>query len=228
MLAAKRSACVTPEVNLMNPLHTGDGACEWGIHPHLETKGRCKYKSITMVSVAPQKRTDVLQKFKKVSEVFLIQSGFETRFSSKRNLCNTLDPTVHGDSRIRFRYLLQTVECRTCSVWRCPTSVYLSRRTVAHWTHARPIHASHSMVTTHNANPALPVYTWYSYVASNFTFLMSFFGLWQKLKRTAWNVFVEKKTPRKWGSRRPPLLCQSLWKNEYELLEILDGLFVGG
>ena len=39
MLAAKRSTCVTPEVNLSNPLHAGDKACKPGTHPAFESQG---------------------------------------------------------------------------------------------------------------------------------------------------------------------------------------------
>ena len=40
MLAAKRSAGVTSEVNLRYPLCTRDKACKQGIHPDFETQGR--------------------------------------------------------------------------------------------------------------------------------------------------------------------------------------------
>ena len=53
-------AGVTPEVHLRNLLCIGEG-----IHPGFETQGRSHQKSKTGVSVAPQKRTCVLQKFKK-------------------------------------------------------------------------------------------------------------------------------------------------------------------
>ena len=39
MLAAKRSAAVAPEVNLRNPLCSGNKACKLGIHLSFETKG---------------------------------------------------------------------------------------------------------------------------------------------------------------------------------------------
>ena len=55
MLATKRSAGVTPEVNLRNSLHAGDKACKRGIRPVFETQGRHHQKFKTRVSVAPQK-----------------------------------------------------------------------------------------------------------------------------------------------------------------------------
>ena len=55
MPAVKRSAGVTPEVNLRNSLHTGDKAHKQWIHPGFETQGRHHQKSKTGVSVAPQK-----------------------------------------------------------------------------------------------------------------------------------------------------------------------------
>ena len=55
MLAAKRSAGVTPEMNLRNPSHAGDEAYNSGIHPGFETQGRCHQKSKTGISVASQK-----------------------------------------------------------------------------------------------------------------------------------------------------------------------------
>ena len=72
MLGTKRSAGVTQEVNLRNPLHTGDKACKRGNYPDFETQSRHHQKSKTGVSVAPQKRTDALQKIKK--QVFLSQA----------------------------------------------------------------------------------------------------------------------------------------------------------
>ena len=38
MLATERSAGVTQEVNLRNPLHAGEKACNPGIHPGFETR----------------------------------------------------------------------------------------------------------------------------------------------------------------------------------------------
>ena len=40
MLAVKRLAGVTPDVNLRYSLCTGEEACEQGIHPGFETQGR--------------------------------------------------------------------------------------------------------------------------------------------------------------------------------------------
>ena len=61
-LAVKSSAGLAPEVNLRNSLHTGDKTCEPGIHPGFETQGRHHQKSKSGVSVAPQKRNNVLKK----------------------------------------------------------------------------------------------------------------------------------------------------------------------
>ena len=55
MLATKRSAGVTLEVNLRNPLHADKKTCKQGIHPDFETQGRHHQKSRTGVSVALQK-----------------------------------------------------------------------------------------------------------------------------------------------------------------------------
>ena len=56
MLAAKRSAGVAPNVNLKNILHPTKEARKQGIHSSFETQGRHQHdKSITIVSVAPQK-----------------------------------------------------------------------------------------------------------------------------------------------------------------------------
>ena len=55
MLAANRSAGVAQEVNLRNPLHTGDKAYKGGIHSGFENQGRRHHKSKTGVSVAPRK-----------------------------------------------------------------------------------------------------------------------------------------------------------------------------
>ena len=40
MLVTKRLADVTLEVNLRNPLHTDEEACEQGIHPGFENPGQ--------------------------------------------------------------------------------------------------------------------------------------------------------------------------------------------
>ena len=63
MLAIKRSAGVAPEVNLRNPLCTGQTAHKQGIHSGFETQGKCHQKSLTGVSVALEKRTCFLQNF---------------------------------------------------------------------------------------------------------------------------------------------------------------------
>ena len=55
MLTIKRSAGVTPEVNLRNPLHAGDKAGKLGIHHSFQTRGRRYQKSKAGVLVATQK-----------------------------------------------------------------------------------------------------------------------------------------------------------------------------
>ena len=55
MLAAKSSVGVTPEVNLRNPLCTGNEHASNEIHPGFETQGRSHLKPKTWVSVAAQK-----------------------------------------------------------------------------------------------------------------------------------------------------------------------------
>ena len=55
MLAAKSSVGVTPEVNLRNPLCTGNEHASKEIHPGFETQGRSHLKPKTWVSVAAQK-----------------------------------------------------------------------------------------------------------------------------------------------------------------------------
>ena len=62
MLATKRAAGVTPELNLRNPLHAGDKSCKQGIHPGIETQGKYHQKSETG---GPTKRTNVLRLKKK-------------------------------------------------------------------------------------------------------------------------------------------------------------------
>ena len=66
MLADKRSAGVTPEVNLRNPLYPGE------IHIGFETRGRRHLKCRTGVSYSsPTKRTDILQQLKKEKRLIL-------------------------------------------------------------------------------------------------------------------------------------------------------------
>ena len=72
MLAAKRSAGVTTEVNLRILLCTGDKACKQGIHPGFETHGRRHQKSKNRVISGPTKRTDVFQKFSNKKEILLL------------------------------------------------------------------------------------------------------------------------------------------------------------
>ena len=47
MLAVNGSVDVTPKVNLMNPLHTGNETHNQGIQPDFETQGRTYQKSKT-------------------------------------------------------------------------------------------------------------------------------------------------------------------------------------
>ena len=62
MLVIKRSAGVALEMNLRNPSHVGQEARKQGIHPGFGNQGRGQQKYETGVSVAPQKRTEALQK----------------------------------------------------------------------------------------------------------------------------------------------------------------------
>ena len=55
MLAMRKLAGVTLEVNHTNPLHTGKEAWKWGIQSGFETQDRRHQKSKTVASVAPQK-----------------------------------------------------------------------------------------------------------------------------------------------------------------------------
>ena len=57
MLITKSPADVTPEVNLKIPVYTRDKACTRGF----ETQDTCCQKSKIGVSVAPRKKTDLLQ-----------------------------------------------------------------------------------------------------------------------------------------------------------------------
>ena len=63
MLVAKSSVDFAPELNLRIPLCMDDEAHKQGIHPGFETQGRCHQKSKAGVSVAQQKRIDVLQNY---------------------------------------------------------------------------------------------------------------------------------------------------------------------
>ena len=47
MLAAKRLAGITPQVNLGIPLHADNKACKRGIHPDFEIQGRRQQNSKT-------------------------------------------------------------------------------------------------------------------------------------------------------------------------------------
>ena len=62
MLATKKSAGVAPEVN---PLHTGNEACERRIHPGLKTQGETSTKVKNSGISGPTKRTYVPQNFLK-------------------------------------------------------------------------------------------------------------------------------------------------------------------
>ena len=69
VLATKRSAGVTPEVNLRNPLHSCNKACKLGIHCGFETQGR--HLNLKQWS---HKETDVLQNLKKTIYFVIITS----------------------------------------------------------------------------------------------------------------------------------------------------------
>ena len=63
MLAVRRSAGVTLEVNPRNPLHPGKEEAKQGIHPGFETQDRHHQKSKTGVSLATQKGLISSKKF---------------------------------------------------------------------------------------------------------------------------------------------------------------------
>ena len=64
VLGVKISAGVSPEVNLWNPLHAGDKACNRGIHHFFQNQDVHHHKSKTGASVGLQK-IDVPQKLLK-------------------------------------------------------------------------------------------------------------------------------------------------------------------
>ena len=55
VLAVKRLAGITPEVNLGNPLCVGKKACKQGIYPGFKTQSICHHKSEIGVSGVLQK-----------------------------------------------------------------------------------------------------------------------------------------------------------------------------
>ena len=65
MLAANRSAGVTPEVNLRNSLHAVDRACKWGDPLRLWSQGYTSSEVQNKSIINLTKRTEVLQKILK-------------------------------------------------------------------------------------------------------------------------------------------------------------------
>ena len=59
---------VTAEVNLRNPLHAGDEACKQGNLHWIWNPGQTSPEVQNRVSMAPQKRTDVLPFFSEKEE----------------------------------------------------------------------------------------------------------------------------------------------------------------
>ena len=71
MMAAKRSAGVTPKVNLRNPLHAGAEVCKQDDPPWLWNLGQTsKNRNIS----GPTKRTNVLQNFQKNVIIYFEQT----------------------------------------------------------------------------------------------------------------------------------------------------------
>ena len=64
-MTIRRSAGVTPEINLRNPLCACEEACKQGIHPDSETLGRRHQKSKTWELMAIQKGLVSSKHFKK-------------------------------------------------------------------------------------------------------------------------------------------------------------------
>ena len=65
MQASKRSADITPEVNLWNSLHAGEDTHKQEIHPGFENQGRHHQKSKNRDINGHTKRVNVLQIFLK-------------------------------------------------------------------------------------------------------------------------------------------------------------------
>ena len=99
MLTVKRSAGVTPEVNLRNRLYTGDKVCKQGVHPGFKMK--CQMSKIGE-TVTPTKTTDVLQKFEKKRS----RSSREY-LSFQRNVTRCPDSTSHTNTQIDHLHRLQ-------------------------------------------------------------------------------------------------------------------------
>ena len=81
MLAVERSVGVAPQVILKNSLYTGAVARKPVIHSGFEIQRRRHQKSKTGVSVAPQKRTHVLQKNYRLETAMnkVAHFGFQTQ-----------------------------------------------------------------------------------------------------------------------------------------------------
>ena len=93
--AIKRSAGVVPEVNLRHLLCAGEEAHMQGIHPGFETQGRHHQKSITRVSVAPQKGLMSSKNFIKKERHLICAVNVETNTNTNtfadefQNVCIT-------------------------------------------------------------------------------------------------------------------------------------------
>ena len=109
MLAVKRLAGVAPEVHLRNPLQAGKGAHKQGIHPGYETQSRYHQKSKTGVSVAPQKRTCILQTFFLKSGKINMQSNEFTStgrfFFSKYDIVSFSEESLERNEIDQYRFL---------------------------------------------------------------------------------------------------------------------------
>ena len=105
MVATNRPSGVAPEMNMRNPLHTGDESCmEWNPHS-FETHSRRHQKSKRSASVTPQKR--------------LVSSNLKNKFSQKSlhiSICERrrirISSGCEHTLRISFVPLMNLAPCR--------------------------------------------------------------------------------------------------------------------
>ena len=87
MLVVKRLVGVAPEVNLKNPLCTGDETCKQGIHYGFKTQNRRHQRSKTGIFMSPTKK-DLCPPKKQFQKLLFLISG-----RSRSSSVNLLTPT---------------------------------------------------------------------------------------------------------------------------------------
>ena len=110
MLAIKRSAVVTPDVNLRNPFYVSEEKFKWGIYSDFENQGRWYQKSTPLVISGRTKRTSKKEKPKKSPKSKRTKQSWDENFTQLNNPCCHKDARNFSEKTARISYWTNSLQ----------------------------------------------------------------------------------------------------------------------